>query len=64
MRKNSSYGELKRLEKRAIISQHEPQSSESSSQQPQQTSAEYEEPVPNSSKDRKIDLGANAAYQC
>ena len=66
MRKNASYGELKKLEKRAIISQHEPQSSEpeSSPQQQQQTSAEYEEPVPNTSKDGKIDLGANAAYQC
>ena len=28
MRKNTSYGELKKLERRAIISQHKPQSSE------------------------------------
>ena len=97
MRKNTSYGELKKLERRAIISKHEPQSSEpgslvemrknssyselkklemraiisqqssepeSSHQQQQQTSAEYEEPVPNTSEDGTIDLGANAAYQC
>ena len=63
LRKNTSYGELKKLEKRAIISQHEPRSSEPelSPHQQQQTSAEYEEP--NTSKDGKIDLGANAAYQ-
>ena len=66
LRRNTSYGEFKKLEKRAIISQHKPQSSEpeSSAQQQQQTSAEYEEPVPNTSKDGMIDLGANAAYQC
>ena len=53
MRKNSSYGELTRLEKRAINSKHKPHTSEpeSSSQQQQQTGADYEEPV---GKDEKI----------
>ena len=62
LRRNTSYGGLTKLEKRAIISQHKPPSSEpeSSAQQQQQTCAEYEEP--NTSKDGMIDLGANAAY--
>ena len=51
MRKNTSYGELKKLEKRAIINKHKPQSSEPES-------------CNKSSKDGKTDLGANAAYQC
>ena len=57
MRKNSSYGELTRMEKRAATSKHKPHTSEpvSSSQQQQQTGADYEEPVPNTSKDEKID---------
>ena len=65
MKKNSSYGDIKKLEKRAIISQHKSRSSEpeSSPQQQQQTSAEYE-PVPNTSEDGTIDLGANATHQC
>ena len=64
LRKNTSYGELTKLEKRAIINKHKPQSSEheSSPQEQQQTIAEYEEL--NSSKVGKINLGANAAYQC
>ena len=63
MRKNSSYGELTRMEKRAITSKHKPHTSEpvSSSQQQQQTGADYEEPV---GKDEKIDPRANVAYQC
>ena len=63
MRKNSSYGELTRMEKRAITSKHNPHTSEpvSSSQQQQQTGADYEEPV---GKDEKIDPRANVAYQC
>ena len=66
MRKNSSYGELTRMEKRAITSKHKPHTSEpeSSSQQQQQTGADYEEPVANTSKDEKIDPRANVAYQC
>ena len=63
MRKNSSYGELTRMEKRAITSKHKPHTSEpeSSSQQQQQTGADYEEPV---GKDEMIDPRANVAYQC
>ena len=63
MKKNSSYGDIKKLEMRAIISQQSSEP-ESSHQQQQQTSAEYEEPVPNTSEDGTIDLGANAAHQC
>ena len=63
MRKNSSYGEFKKLEMRAIISQQSSEP-ESSPQQQQQTSAEYEEPVPNTSEDGTINLGANAVNQC
>ena len=64
LRRNRSYEFRKNFEMREDSSMYQSQSSEPESftHQQQQTSAEYEKPMPAPSNDGRIDLRANVAY--